>query len=325
MNAAVSDRLRTVTPARVTLAGMAALALVLGVAFGAHEVAQRSVNGLVSGSYLALGAVGLTLVYGILKLVNFAHGELLTLGAYVAYLVNVTIGAPIVVAVVAAVVVVAFAGLLLEVTLLGKMREKRAGMLQLLLVTIGIAFLLRNGIQVVASTAPLSLDIDNTTSIVFLGLRVGTTELLVLVAGAVVLVSVGLALRYTRLGQVMRAVADDMGLAESTGIATERVVIATWLFAGGLAGLAGVLLAGALGSMTPNLGFVVLISLFAAVLLGGIGNVYGALLGGLIIGLAQEWSTLLVDARWKVAVGFAVLILVLLVRPQGLFGGGRRV
>lgn len=318
-------QLRTITPARGTLAGMVALALLLAVVHGGHDVAQRSVNGLVAGSYLALGAVGLTLVYGILKLVNFAHGEFLTLGAYVAYVVNVTLGAPIVVAVLGAVVVVAAVGVALETTLLSRMRAKRAGMLQLLLVTIGIAFLLRNGIQFVASSTPLSLDVDNTTSIELLGLRVGRTELLVLAAGAVVLVAVGLALRYTRLGQVMRAVADDIGLAESAGIATERVVIATWLFAGGLAGLAGVLLAGALGSMTPNLGFVVLISLFAAVLLGGIGNVYGALLGGLIIGLAQEWSTLLVDARWKVAVGFAALILVLLLRPQGLFGSGRRV
>jgi len=215
---------------------------------------------------------------------------------------------------------------LLEHTIVGRMRAKRAGMLQLLLVTIGVAFLLRNTIQLVAGSTPRGLEIDNTSSIeLAAGIRVGETEIVVLLAGALVLLGVGLALRYTRFGQVMRAVADDIELAETSGVATERVVIGTWVFAGALAGLAGVLFAGALGSMTPNLGFLLLLSLFAAVLLGGIGNVYGALLGGLIIGLAQEWSTLLVDARWKVAVGFVVLISVLIFRPQGLFGSGRRV
>jgi neutral amino acid transport system permease protein len=101
-------------------------------------------------------------------------------------------------------------------------------------------------------------------------------------------------------------------------------VIATWIFAAGLARLAGVLYTAAIGTMTPNLGFFLLLSLFAAVILGGIGNAYGALAGGLLLGVAQEWSTLVIDARWKIAVGFAILILVLIVRPQGLFGRAER-
>jgi neutral amino acid transport system permease protein len=109
-----------------------------------------------------------------------------------------------------------------------------------------------------------------------------------------------------------------------TGINTDRVVIATWIFAAGLAGLAGVLYTAAIGTMTPNLGFFLLLSLFAAVILGGIGSAYGALAGGLLLGLAQEWSTLVIDPRWKVAVGFGILILVLIVRPQGLFGRRER-
>jgi neutral amino acid transport system permease protein len=135
--------------------------------------------------------------------------------------------------------------------------------------------------------------------------------------------AVSLTLRQTMLGKQMRALSDNFDLAEVTGIDTDRIVLATWVFAAGLAGLAGVLLVAAIGSMTINIGFFVLLSLFAAVIVGGIGNAYGALVGGMVIGLAQEWSTLVLDARWKVAVGFAVLIGVLIVRPQGIFGRER--
>ena len=144
-------------------------------------------------------------------------------------------------------------------------------------------------------------------------------------ASVVVLTLVGLMLRFTRLGKQMRALADDAELAETTGIDTNRIIVATWLLAGGLAGLAGVLYASAVGVFTPDLGFLLLLSLFAAVILGGIGDAYGALAGGLLLGLIQEWSTLVIDARWKVAVGFAALIITLVLRPQGIFGRARTI
>jgi neutral amino acid transport system permease protein len=108
-----------------------------------------------------------------------------------------------------------------------------------------------------------------------------------------------------------------------TGIDTDRVIVATWIFAAGLAGLAGVLYTAAIGTMTPNLGFFLLLSLFAAVILGGIGNAFGALVGGLVIGITQEWSTIVIDSEWKVAISFLVLIVVLVLRPQGIFGRER--
>ncbi|MBB4661942.1 ABC transporter permease subunit [Conexibacter arvalis] len=311
-------------PLLVTVAIVAAIALVLIVAYGIHDVAQRGVNGLVSGSYFALGAVGLTLVYGTLRLVNFAHGDLLTFGAYMAFLANVTWGVPIVLATLFAVVATAALGVLSERVMWRPMRGRGAGMLQLLLMTLGLAFVIRYGIQMIWGTFPRRLEVDVTDSISFLGLRIGRTELIVVIVGFVVLLAVGLMLRRTSLGRQMRALSDDMGLAEVTGIDTDRVVIATWIFAAGLAGLAGVLYTAAIGTMTPNLGFFLLLSLFAAVILGGIGNAFGALAGGLLLGLAQEWSTLVIDPRWKVAVGFGILILVLFVRPQGLFGRKER-
>jgi neutral amino acid transport system permease protein len=311
-------------PARVALAILALIALALIAAYGIHDVAQRGVNGLVSGSYFALGAVGLTLVYGTLKLVNFAHGDLLTFGAYMAFLANVTWGLPLVAAAAFAVVCAAALGIATERVMWRPMRAKGAGLLQLMLMTLGLAFVIRYGIQLFAGTAQRALEVNVIASIEVLGLRIGRTELIVVLVGVAVLLAVGLMLRLTSLGRQMRALADDFELAEVAGINTDRVVIATWIFAAGLAGLAGVLYTAAIGTMTPNLGFFLLLSLFAAVILGGIGNAYGALAGGLLLGVAQEWSTLVIDAPWKIAVGFAILILVLIVRPQGLFGRAER-
>ena len=309
----------------VTLAGIGLLLLILVAVYGLQPTAQRTLNGLVSGSYFAVGAVGLTLVFGTLKFVNFAHGDMLTFGAYIAFLVNVTLGAPLLIALVAAMAATAALAVGTERVMWRPMRAKRAGLLQLLLMAIGLAFLLRNGIQFIAGTEPRRLDVDVTSSISFLGVRIGQTELIVVIAGLAVLILMALMLRFTSLGKQMRALADNFDLAEVTGIDTDRVVIAIWVLAGATAGLAGVLLTAAIGSFTPNIGFFLLLSLFAAVILGGIGNAYGALVGGLVIGLAQEWSTLMVDPRWKVAVGFLILILVLIVRPQGIFGRERPV
>jgi neutral amino acid transport system permease protein len=311
-------------PARTALGILVLVALALIAAEGLQAVAQRTVNGLVSGSYFALGAVGLTLVYGTLRLVNFAHGDLLTLGAYLAFLANVTWGLPIVVAALFAMALTAAFGVATERVMWRPMRARGAGVLQLMLMTLGLAFVIRYGIQLVAGTVQRSLDVNVTASISFLGLRIGRTEMIVVVVGIGLLVAVALMLKLTSLGRQMRALADDFQLAEVTGIDADRVVVVTWIFAAGLGGLAGVLYTAAIGAMTPNLGFFLLLSLFAAVILGGIGNAYGALAGGLLLGIVQEWSTLVIDARWKVAVGFAILILVLTVRPQGLFGRAER-
>jgi neutral amino acid transport system permease protein len=298
--------------------------LVLVAAHGLHDVAQTGLNGLSLGAIYALGAVGLTLVYGILRLVNFAHGDFLTFGAYMAFLVNVTWGAPLVVAIFWAMAATALLGLLFERLLWGPMRAKHAGFLQLILMSIGLAFVLRAVVQWFWSTEIRTLDVNTTSSVELLGVRIGQTELIVLAVGVAVLVGVGLMLRLTLLGKRMRALSDDLELAETSGIDTRRVILYTWLFAGGLAGLAGVL-AGSITNLRPELGFELLLPIFAAVILGGIGDAFGALVAGLVLGVVTEWSTLVIDARWKVAVGFLVLVIVLVIRPQGIFGKAKAV
>jgi neutral amino acid transport system permease protein len=324
---AIGERLKESLRRRPWLGGVAvivAIFLVLVATKGVHDVAQTGINGLSLGAIYALGAVGLTLVYGILKLVNFAHGDFLTFGAYMAYLVNVTWGAPLVVAVFWAMLMTALLGILFERLLWGPMRAKQAGFLQLILMSIGLAFLLRAVVQWFWGTEIRILDVNTTDTVDFLGVRIGQTELIVVIVGLVVLVAVGLTLRYTLLGKRMRALSDDLDLAETAGIDTRRVILYTWIFAGALAGLAGVL-AGAITSLYPELGFELLLPIFAAVILGGIGDAFGALAAGLVLGVVTEWSTLLIDARWKTAVGFLVLVIVLIVRPQGIFGRAKAI
>jgi neutral amino acid transport system permease protein len=309
-------------PRTAALAAVGAFVVVLIAAFGLHDVAQTGLTGLSLGSIYALGAVGLTLIYGILKLVNFAHGEFLTFGAYMALLVNVTWGAPLAVAIAVAMAATALLGVAFERTMWGPMRARGAGMLQLLLMSIGLAFVIRSVIQYVWGTEIRRLDVDVTSTVEFVGLRIGVTQLLVIAIGLVVLLAIGVLLRYTLLGKQLRALADSPDLAEVAGIDTSRLVLVTWVGAGAVAGLAGVM-AGAVINVKPLMGFELLLPIFAAVILGGIGNAFGALAGGLLLGLVIEWSTLLIDFRWKVLVGFAVLILVLTVRPQGILGRAR--
>jgi neutral amino acid transport system permease protein len=311
-------------PGLVATGVLGILMILLIASQGIHDVAQTGLNGLSLGSVLALGAIGLTLVYGILKLVNFAHGDFITFGAYIAFAVNISAGVPLAIAVVAAMAATALLGVFFERAMWGPMRARGAGLLQLLLMSIGLALLIRGIVQMIWSTEIRTLDVNTTATVDFLGLSVGRTALIVIVIGFVVLVAIGLMLRYSLLGKQMRALSDDLDLAETAGVNTERVVILTWVFSGALAGLAGALAATSL-TVYPELGFELLLALFAAVVIGGIGNPFGALAGGIVLGLVIEWSTLLVDARWKLTFGFAVLILVLIFRPQGIFGRARTV
>jgi neutral amino acid transport system permease protein len=311
-------------PALVAGGLIAAIAVALVIAEGLQTVADTALTGLSTGSIYALGAVGLTLVYGILKLVNFAHGDFLTFGAYMAFLVNVTWDLPLVVAIFWAMIATALLGIVLEKVMWGPMRARGAGMLQLLLMSIGLALVIRYAIQFVWGTELRNLNVNNTATVDFLGLSIGRTFFIVIIIGFVVLLATGLMLRFTTLGKRMRALSDNLELAETSGINTSRVILWTWVFAAGFAGLAGVL-AGATTQLQPELGFEILLPIFAVVVLGGIGDAFGALTAGVLLGVVIEWSTLVIASQWKTAIGFVVLILVLIVRPQGIFGRAKAI
>jgi neutral amino acid transport system permease protein len=292
------------------------------------ELAQLIANGLVTGSIIAIAAVGVSLVYGILRIVNFAHGDYLVFGAYVALAVNVAWGGHIVLAALAAVAATAILSVGLEFALWRPLRRKGAGVFSLFIAAIGLALVLRHAVFLVGEARPRRYDVD-VFQVYELGpVRLSQSQLIAIAIATTAIVLVGLMLARSGLGKAMRALSDNRALAAVAGIDVDRTVVLTWALAGGLAGIAGVLQALILNAFTPNFGFALLLPVFAAVVLGGIGSAYGALVGGLALGLVMEvstWEALAGGAPpvYKPVVAFAALILVLLLRPQGVLGRAR--
>lgn len=285
-------------------------------------------KGLTYGAIVALASVGLSLIYSVTGLINFAHGEVVTFGAVIALFLNASVFGPrlhLLWAVLPALALTALLGAGLERGLFGPLRRRRTGRVALIVVSIGLSLFLRHlyllfiggaphayeqyAVQAQQSWGPISLPLKD---VVIVGVCLA------------VLAGVGLMLQRTRLGTEMRAVADDKHLAEASGINVDRVILHTWVLGATLAGLGGILL-GITQTVQWDMGFVLLLTMFAAVVLGGIGTAFGAAVGGLIIGVATEASTFWLPVEFKVVVALGVLILVLLVRPQGLFGLRERV
>lgn len=310
----------------VAVAVLALIGVTFAIDKGATPVMQTTLNGLVTGSYLALAAVGLTFVYGILRLINFAHGDFLTFGAYAGLYVDTTLHAGIVAAALFAIAATALLAVMLELGLWGPLRRRGAGSLELILTTIGLAFLIRYTIEFIKGPDLQTLNVNVISSYKLgHGVTIGRTIAVTMLASFAILIVVGVLLRYTRSGKQMRALADNVDLAETSGLNSRRLVLIVWVFGGGLAGLAGVFYVASTGAFTPEFGFGLLLPLFAAVLVGGAGNPYGALVGGIFLGVVQEWSTLFIAPGWKIIVGFVVLLLTLLIRPQGLFAPAARL
>ena len=289
---------------------------------------QLLVNGLVTGSVYAIAAVGISLVYGILRLVNFAYGDMMTFGAFAGYFANATLGLPMIASAAFAMVAGAVLSVALDVVLWRPLRLRRAGFMGLFLASIGVALVLRQAILLVWGPQPRAYDVDPFKVYVIGDVRLSLAQVATIVAAAAAILVIGLFLARTTTGRVMRAMSDDRALAQVSGIDVDRVVVVTWIISGVAAGLAGVLAALVQSSFDPNFGFQQLLPIFAAVVLGGIGSAYGALVGGLALGLAMElstWPSLFggVNPVYKPVVAFALLIVALLLRPQGLFGRAR--
>jgi neutral amino acid transport system permease protein len=291
-------------------------------------LAQLFVNGLAVGSIIALAAVGLTLTNGILRLPNFAHGDFLTLGAYLALLfdtqlLNALIGnneIKVWVAILLGSALTILAFLLCEHLIWRPMRERRATSTTLIIISIGLALFLRNGIIFIWGGGNLSYDLPVEEALVLFGLKIPYYRMVVIVLAIVAVLGLHLLLQNTKIGKAMRAVADNLDLARVSGIDVERVVLWTWVIAGGLTALSGGLYA-LIQAARPNMGWFLILPMFAAIILGGIGNPYGAILGAFIIGIAQEVSTYWLPSEYKLAVALVVMVLVLLLRPQGIFRG----
>ncbi|HUF97622.1 MAG TPA: branched-chain amino acid ABC transporter permease, partial [Ilumatobacter sp.] len=269
-----------------------------------------------------------SLIFGVTDLVNFAHGEFITVGAAVAYLLHATgsgPGWPLLVAAIPAIALAAALGAAQERIIWRPLRKRRVGTVATLVTSIGLAFAVRNLVLVWMGGQPRTyLDFSVQSTRRFLVVDTVPKNVVMIVSSLVILGAVGLFLQRTRAGVAVRAVADNKDLAESSGIDVDRVIMITWVLGGALAGLAGVFL-GVSESVQWDMGFKMLLLIFAAVVLGGLGTAFGAMLGGFVVGIAVEVSTLWIPTELKNAVALAALIGMLLWRPQGLLGSKERI
>ncbi|HEY6540947.1 MAG TPA: branched-chain amino acid ABC transporter permease [Ktedonobacteraceae bacterium] len=280
--------------------------------------------GLITASILAIAAVGLSLQFGITNYINFAYGDLLTFGVYTAFVVNQRLGLNIWIGLVVAVILTAILAWLINLLILRPFTERGTSPIIMLVVTLGISLILQNAILAIFSEQfqNYNMSTGNPLSIgpfLFTPLQLGIIGLAV-----VTMLAVHALLRYTRLGKAMRAVSDSPELARVSGINTRLIVNAVWLLAGGLGGLSGVVLAFNVASFTPTVGFGFLFIIFAAVILGGIGSPYGAIAGALVVGIATELSAAFISSEYKNAIALVILIIALLIRPQGIFASRGR-
>jgi branched-chain amino acid transport system permease protein len=293
-----------------------------------ERVGALFVAGLKLGATIALAAVGLSLIFAVTGLVNFAHAELVTLGAVIAFFFHASSGGPgwpLVIAAVPAVILVAWFGGLQDAYLWRPLRRKGTGILSLMVVSIGLSFALRSLIQLFFGPEPVAYpDFAGQPSVVILGIPMVPKHLVTIAVGIAVLFLVTQFLQRSRAGTAMRAVADDKDLAESSGIDVDRVIRTTWILAGGLAALGGIFL-GLNESVQYDMGFRILLLLFAAVVLGGLGTAYGVIVGAFVVGIVVEMSTLWLPSELRITAGLVILIVMLLVRPQGIFGTRERI
>lgn len=286
---------------------------------------QNVLNGLTFGLLLALASVGLSLIFGTTGLSNFAHGEQVTFGAAVAF-AAVTAGAPLLLAVVIAVLAGGASGWLQDVVLWSRLRKRRIAPMQQMIVSIGLALILVNLLQIWMGAQRVGLTTSVQQRIQFGGVSISPMTMVSLAVCIVALAGVGFFLQRTRLGRATRAVSDNPALASATGISVNRVIRIVWILSGSLAALGGVLLALYEGTTDFSAGARILLLMFAAVTLGGLGHPFGALVGSIVVGVVAEVSTVVLptpDLKYAVVMG--ILILTLLVRPQGLLGKKERV
>ncbi|MBZ5733389.1 hypothetical protein K8Z61_02670 [Nocardioides sp. TRM66260-LWL] len=290
------------------------------------KLSDSIVSGVKFGLIVALAALGLSLIFGTTGLTNFAHGELITFGALVAYLFNVTIGLPVIVAGVIAVILSGAFGWLQDAVLWRPLRKRGTGLIAMMIVSIGLGIFLRYVYQYLFSseTKPFS-DYTNQARRDYGFIRLADKEVAILLIAIVAITVVCVAMMTTRFGKAMRAVSDNPALAASSGLRVDGVIRNAWILGTLLSGLAGVLL-GVNSQINFLMGFKLLLLVFAAVTLGGLGTIWGALIGSMVIGLMVEVGPLFgVPSSIKEVGALIVLILVLLVRPQGILGRRERI
>ena len=312
-----------------------------GEGISGRRVAQLTVEGLKQGLYLAMAAIGLSLIYGTTGLVNFAHAELVTWGGLATFFFNtyglagmigflaplpgpLGDGVNLVFAAVFGVIAGGLMGWGLDRYLFRTLRRQGVGLIAQMVITIGLSILLRYLFLYFFGGSPRSFQDFTAQRAIQIGpVEITPKDLIAMIISAIVLLGIGALLTLTRIGKAMRAVSDNRDLAESSGIDVQRVISTVWVFGGGAAALGGVFFG--LDQVKWDFGFRILLLVFAAVTLGGLGTAYGALLGAIVIGLVINLSTLFIDPELKNMIALLAMVLVLMFRPQGMLGRAERI
>ena len=290
------------------------------------QIVARLVYGINFGLMLGLAAVGLSLVYGTTGLSNFAHGEMVTIGAVLALIFGVVLQLPLWIAIPIAVGLSAGFGWLMDAGLWRPVRKMGLGIVQLMIVSIGLSLALRYIIQFFIGGGTEQLPgFDEPRVTLFGATALSSTDLISMALSIVVIGGFAYWLLKTKTGKATRAISDNPDLAAASGIDVDKVIRVVWIMAAGMAGLAGVLWAYFRPGIKWDMGTQILLLIFAAVVLGGLGTAFGALVGALVVGILIETSSLIIPADLKYVGALVVLILVLLVRPQGLLGKKQRI
>ena len=299
-----------------------------GASSGATElerILQRLADGIRLGIIIAMCSVGLSLVFGTTGLTNFAHGEMVTFGGLMAFFFNVTLEIPILISGPVVIVLGGLFGLLFNWGIFARLTKRGIGLISQLVVTVGLSIMLRNIFlfQFGGRTKQLS-SYSKQVNIEIGPIGITPRDLTTAILGVIILVGVALFLQRSRLGKAIRAVSDNVQLASATGIDTRKVIKVVW-FAGGALAATGAIFRGLDEQVSFSMGSDLLFLMFAGITLGGLGSAFGALLGGFFIGIFVEMSSLVVPSELKVAPALFILIIVLIVRPQGILGKSQRV
>lgn len=291
-----------------------------------------TIGGVMLGGILALGSIGLTLVYGVLKFPNFAHGALMTIGAYTAFglmqslpqgtpLLPLSFGWELIIAMIVAMPVVAIVALAVDRALFRPLRRKGASLVLFAMASLAAMFFLKSAIYLVWGSDFHFYYPGRANPALHLpfGIRVQADQIFIFALALIMVGLVYLLLERSRMGKAMRATANNADLAQVRGINTERVIAWTWIIGGALAAAGGVMY-GLASQLRPEMGYFLLLPMFAGVIMGGIGSPVGALVGALIIGVAQQLSAGFLDPTYGPGIAFLLMILVLVVQPMGLFG-----
>jgi branched-chain amino acid transport system permease protein len=290
-----------------------------------EQAAQLTVSGIQFGLMIALGALGLSIIYGTTGLTNFAHGEILTFGALATWTFNAGFGLPFVLAAVLGLVLTGLFGWLNNAALWKPLRKRGTGLIAMMIVSIGLALLLRNlYLFFYGGDKAAYAEYAGLAGLTFGPVSITPTDIVSMIVAVVALAAVVLIIGKTRMGKATRAVSDNPSLASSAGINVERVITFVWVLGAALAGLGGILL-GFTQQVSFQMGFQILLLIFAAVTLGGLGTISGAIVGSLVVGLFLQLTTLVIPTELKSVGALLVLIVILLVRPYGLLGRRERV